>query len=101
MSSSTTPNSQTDKTDEEITVQNFLFAITSTLWATYNGPIQYKLAQGSDLTMAEINTLDSALTSFFGYLTGSSPSTDQLSAIRTAVIAQATAIVKLGIIPSS
>lgn len=101
MSSTTPPNSQTDKTDEEITVQNFLYAITSNLWVTYNGPIQFKLAHGTSLTMAEINSLDSALTSFFGYLTGSTPTTDQLSAIRTEVMAQATAIVYSGVIPSS
>lgn len=94
-----TPNSQTDKTDVDLTVQNFLYAAMSNVWATYNGPIQYKLAHGIDLAMAEINSLDSALTSFFYFLSGSQPTAEQLSSIRTQVMTKATVIVSAGIIP--
>ena len=91
-------NSDITKTDSDLCVQNFLFHIMSNIWSTYNGPIQYKLAHGIDLEMSEINSLDSCLKLFFFYLTGSEPTSDQVSAIRTQVIANATAIVSAGVI---
>lgn len=96
-----TSNSETAKTDPELCVQYFLLSSLSNLWGIYNGPINYKLARGIDLEMSEINALDSSLTLFFSYLTGSEPTSDQLAAIRTQVINNATAIVKSGIIPAS